>query len=260
MNARRFRNGTLGNPDLTSLFDLRILSRRAHEAQKEYIDAGYMKRTNTRNIVFFFDHCSPREIFAEYYRSVHPDTEQKIVLEKRASMIDHPLNDVEIQRHIQRVYGIMFTLLLQKEKEKAKASGKSAQGLAGDLREGVQEMEQPNRVVGKAKASSPKITLTCPAEQGRPPRPMRRPAATLEPLTIGKAEANKIAPSGTASGALANPAHVLDFAALYEGWSMVEATEKGYDCVAEENLLRDVAGGDREAGLAEDGGDWDFCG
>ncbi|KAL8987209.1 MAG: hypothetical protein Q9177_003564 [Variospora cf. flavescens] len=253
MNVRRFRNGTLGNPDLTDLFDLRVLSRRAHEAQKEFVDAGYMKRTNTRNIVIFFDHCSPREIFAAYYQNVHPDTEQKIVLEKRASMIDHPLNDVEIQRHIQRVYGIMFTLLLQKEKEKANALGKSTQGLAGDLHEGPQEMEQPNRVVGKAKASGAKISLTCPAEQGKP-------ATTLKPLTIERAEANKTATSGTASGARADPAHLLDVAALYEGWSMVEATEKGYECVAEENLLRDVAGGDMEAGLAEDGKAWDFCG
>ncbi|KAI4117889.1 MAG: hypothetical protein LQ345_001952 [Seirophora villosa] len=117
MDAQRFRNGTLEGPDLTNLLDLRLLCKRAHEVQQESKNALYGPRSDTRNIVRYFDYCNPREVFAEYYRTVRPGTEQKIFLGEKASMIDHPLQGVEIQRHINRVYGIMRSLRLKNQKE-----------------------------------------------------------------------------------------------------------------------------------------------
>ncbi|KAL9010945.1 MAG: hypothetical protein Q9173_004167 [Seirophora scorigena] len=225
MDAERFRNGTLGGPDLTDLVDLRLLCKRALEVQQEFKNALNSARSNTRNIVRYFDYCNPREVFAEYYRIVRPGTKQKIFLGAKASMIDHPLQDAEIQRHINRVYGIIRTLRLKNQKEPIDISGTAIRGRAGALREVPQEREQPINVRCKTTEPCPRITATNPAEQVSLQRLLGScSAAALEPLAVGTAEGDKVAPGTTASGSGKTHIHLLSAAAPYEGWHRVRVT------------------------------------
>ncbi|KAL8960579.1 MAG: hypothetical protein Q9193_002745 [Seirophora villosa] len=277
MDAERLRNGSLEGPDLTNLLDLRLLCKRVHEVQQEFKNAPYGARSDTRNIVRYFDYCNPREVFAEYYRTVRPGTEQKIFLEGRASMIDHPLQGVEIQRHSNRVYGIMRALRLKNQKESIEISRTAIRGRAGALREGPQDREQPINVRSKMTEPRPRITATDPAEHVSLQRlPGSFPAAALEPLATGTAEGDKVAPGTTASGGGKTHTHLLGAAtvvapgmdqyqqaqqsidSIEDGWNLIEAEGKQRGSVMGEEVTKDFVHTEGKT-IADEGADWDFC-